>query len=273
VTLGATLVARARHRGGFAYTQAVAALLSAPPALRDRMLAAGDRAQRRFILDTGLAQGWWPPEALFSLAVAEPDVRTRARAAEIVCRQAVWTRQIDTLRRLARHPRPEIRAVALTGLARVGCDAEVAEHLDDPVALVRAIARSTGSARRKRRFHGGPHTRTGLRRARGRSTAGCAPTGYASGLPATAGGPGRFETARTSRWRGPRSHPAPGPASGGAACARRSPARGGVQRDRDGPPAVFLRTVPPDCWLAATRLRWPHVAGSSPAGGTFCDIR
>jgi hypothetical protein len=139
--LGMTLVGRARQRGGFAHTQAVAALLTAPPTLRDQLLATADRAQRRLLLDIGLSQGWWPPQTLFALAVAEPDVRIRARAAEVVCRQAVWSRQIDVLRRLARHPRPEVRAVALTGLLRVGHDADVAAHLDDTVSLVRAIAR------------------------------------------------------------------------------------------------------------------------------------
>jgi HEAT repeat protein len=58
-----------------------------------------------------------------------------------VCRQAVWSQQTEILRRLARLPRPDVRAVALTGLSRVGCDADVAAYLDDPVSAVRAIAR------------------------------------------------------------------------------------------------------------------------------------
>src|SRR5262249_33658616 len=128
-------------RGGFAYTQALAALLSAPPALRDRLLATGDTAQRRFVVEIGLAHGWWSPQMLLALAVADPDVRIRVRAAEVVCRQAVWSRQIDILQRLAQHPRPEVRAVALTGLLRAGHDGDVVAHLDDPVSLVRAIAR------------------------------------------------------------------------------------------------------------------------------------
>jgi hypothetical protein len=139
--LGMTLAVRARRRGGFVHTQAVAALLTAPPSVRDGLLAARDRAQRRFVIDVGVSQRWWSPQELFALAVTEPDVRVRARTAEAVCREAVWSRQIDILRRLARHPRPEVRAVALTGLLRVGHEADVAAHLDDPVSLVRAIAR------------------------------------------------------------------------------------------------------------------------------------
>jgi HEAT repeat protein len=45
-----------------------------------------------------------------------------------VCRQAVWSQQTEILRRLARLPRPDVRAVALTGLSRVGCDADVAAY-------------------------------------------------------------------------------------------------------------------------------------------------
>jgi hypothetical protein len=139
--LGTMLVVRDRRHGGFAHTQVLAALMSAPVRLRDRLLATGDRAQRRLLFGAGLSHGWWPQETLFALAVADPDVRIRARAAEAVCRQAVWSRQIDTLRRLAHHPRTEVRVVALTGLARAGHDAEVSAHLDDPASLVRAIAR------------------------------------------------------------------------------------------------------------------------------------
>lgn len=140
-SLGVTLLARPRRRGGFAYTQALAALLVASPALRDRLLTTGSPTERRFILDVGLSQAWWPPDMLFSLAVAEPDVHIRARAAEVLCRHAVWTRQTDTLRRLAGSPRPQVRSVALTGLQRIGHDVEVAAHLVDPASLVRAIAR------------------------------------------------------------------------------------------------------------------------------------
>jgi hypothetical protein len=45
------------------------------------------------------------------------------------------------VRRLAGHRRPEVRAIAVTGLTRSGHDAEVADWLDDPTPLVRAIAR------------------------------------------------------------------------------------------------------------------------------------
>ncbi|HKT02054.1 MAG TPA: hypothetical protein VJT31_21210 [Rugosimonospora sp.] len=139
--LGVTLLGRGRQRGGFAYTQALAALLAASPAVRDGLLTAG-RAQRRFVYEVGMAQGWWSADVLFSLAVAEHDPGTRVRATEVVCRRAVWSNQVDTLLRLSRHPHPQVRALALTGLLRLGCDADVAGRLDDPAPLVRAIARA-----------------------------------------------------------------------------------------------------------------------------------
>jgi len=77
--LGMTLLARARLRGGFAYTQALAALVNAPQSLRDELLANGDTAQRRFVFDLGLGLGWWSPKTLFAIAVTEPDRRTRPR--------------------------------------------------------------------------------------------------------------------------------------------------------------------------------------------------
>ncbi len=93
------------------------------------------------MLDIGLGQGWWPPDVLFALAVAEPDLRVRLRAAEVVCRDAVWTGRVEVVRRLARHPRPPVRATALTGLVRLGRHEEAAGWLDDRSALIRAIAR------------------------------------------------------------------------------------------------------------------------------------
>ena len=136
--LAMAVLGNARHRGGFAHTQAVASLLAAPPELRERLLATGGRAERRLILQLGLSHGWWPPETVLAAA---PDVSVRVRAAEAACRQAVWTRQLDTLRRLARHRHTEVRAVALTGLVRAGEDGAVAAHLADTSPLIRAIAR------------------------------------------------------------------------------------------------------------------------------------
>ncbi len=138
--LGMTLLGRARQRGGFAYAQALAALLAAPPSVRHELLTAGP-TQRRFVYEVGMAQGWWSADVLFALAVAEHDPVTSARAAEAVCRQAVWTNQVSTLQRLSRHRHPQVRALALTGLLRLARDADVAGRLDDQAPLVRAIAR------------------------------------------------------------------------------------------------------------------------------------
>ncbi|MET7970366.1 HEAT repeat domain-containing protein [Micromonospora sp. NPDC005305] len=80
-------------------------------------------------------------------AVADRDVRVRARAAEAAAREAVWTGRRPVLQRLAGNRHPEVRALGLTGLLRLGRHAEVAAFLDDRHQLVRAIARE--AARRE----------------------------------------------------------------------------------------------------------------------------
>jgi hypothetical protein len=132
---------RGRIRGGFAYHQAVAALLHAQPTLRADLLASAAGPLRRLLFDLGLGFEWWAPQTLLDLAATDADRAVRARAAEAASQRAVWTGRVDTLRRLARLPHPQVRANALTGLVRLGHDSEVADHLDDPAALVRAIAR------------------------------------------------------------------------------------------------------------------------------------
>ncbi len=136
-----TLAGRIRQRGGFAYTQAVATLLNVPAAVRDRLLGTAGAAERRFLIEIGLAHGWWSADVVFALAVTDTDVWVRVRATDLVCRQAVWSERVDTLRRLARHPGPEVRQVALTGLLRLGHAIEVAAYLDDRAPLIRAVAR------------------------------------------------------------------------------------------------------------------------------------
>jgi hypothetical protein len=107
----------------------------------DRLLATAGAAERRFLVQIGLAHGWWSADVVFALAVTDTDVWVRVRAAELVCRQAVWSERVDTLRQLARHPGAEVRQVALTGLLRLGHATEVAAYLDDRAPLIRAIAR------------------------------------------------------------------------------------------------------------------------------------
>ncbi|WP_244298415.1 hypothetical protein [Micromonospora cremea] len=131
----------ARLRGGFAVTQVRAALLSSTPQVWRGLLGSGSRRERRLVFETGLAQGWLPSPDLVAYALTDRDVWIRSGAAEAACREAVWTRRPDVLRRLARSTRPEVRAVALTGLVRSGHDGEVAAHLDDDAPLVRAVAR------------------------------------------------------------------------------------------------------------------------------------
>ncbi|MEU8265273.1 hypothetical protein AB0C02_32290 [Micromonospora sp. NPDC048999] len=128
-------------RGGFAVTQIRAALLSAPPQVWRGLLGSGGRRQRRFVFDIVLAQGWLRLPDYVTWAETDSDTGIRVRAADAACREAVWTRRHDVLRRLARSVRAEVRVVALTGLVRVGQDSDVAAYLDDDASLVRAVAR------------------------------------------------------------------------------------------------------------------------------------
>ncbi|MEH1030767.1 hypothetical protein Q3V37_13245 [Micromonospora profundi] len=135
------LLMDARTRGGFAVNQVTAALLSAPPAVRRVVGAAGSPAQRRLVFELEMTQRRLRIDDLVAVAESETDVRLRSLAAEAACREAVWTGRLPILRRLARDRRPDVRSVALTGLLRLGEQAEVATRLDDTASLVRAIAR------------------------------------------------------------------------------------------------------------------------------------
>jgi hypothetical protein len=157
--LPTTLVVEARRRGGFAHAQTLAALITAPTPVRQVLAVSADRGQRRFVFDTALAHGWLGLDELVTAAETDGDVRIRVRAAEAACREAVWTRRVPILRGLASSRRSEVRVVALTGLVRIGHDAEVAEHLDDDAALVRAVARD---AARRVGVDPLPHYRTAV---------------------------------------------------------------------------------------------------------------
>ncbi|TYC22461.1 hypothetical protein FXF52_20670 [Micromonospora sp. MP36] len=130
-------------RGGFAVTQVQAALRSAPAEVWRGLLGSGGRRQRRLVFEVVLAQGRLRLNDLVTCAETDPDVRIRARAAEAACREAVWTRRVDLLRRLARSVRAEVRVVALIGLVRAGQDRDVVAYLDDDAPLARAVARDT----------------------------------------------------------------------------------------------------------------------------------
>jgi hypothetical protein len=105
------------------------------------LAGAAERRPRRFVFDVALTQGWLGLDDLVAVAESDDDVRVRARAAEAACREAVWTRRVTVLARLARSRHAEVRVVALTGLVRAGQDTAVAGHLDDDAPLVRAVAR------------------------------------------------------------------------------------------------------------------------------------
>ncbi|MEU4555203.1 hypothetical protein [Micromonospora violae] len=131
----------ARQRAAFAVTQVQAAVLAATEQVWRALLSEGGRRERWFVFDIVLAQGWLRVSDLVTFAESDPDVRLRTRAAQAACREAVWTRRLDVLQRLARSARAEVRVMALTGLVRAGKDADVVGYLNDDAPLVRAVAR------------------------------------------------------------------------------------------------------------------------------------
>src|SRR5262249_20787653 len=108
------------RRGDFAYAQAVATLHIAPPALRDRLLADSAGSSRSLLLELGLAQGWWPPSRILTLSTDPSEVQLRSRAADLLAQHAVWHNRADDVLAWSRHPRPEVREVAVAALRRLG---------------------------------------------------------------------------------------------------------------------------------------------------------
>ncbi|MDP9793518.1 hypothetical protein J2S43_002030 [Catenuloplanes nepalensis] len=146
LALDMALALHARYRGDFAHAQTVAVAVTADSRAREELLMTGPPYRRRFVFTLGLGLGWWSPDRLARLARRDRDRLVRGGAAEAVCRDALWTGRHDRLHALARSRYAQVRALALTGLARLGRHDTVAGFLDDPGAGVRAIARD--SARR-----------------------------------------------------------------------------------------------------------------------------
>ncbi|MFC9328096.1 HEAT repeat domain-containing protein [Kitasatospora sp. NPDC057015] len=140
-TVRTALLAAGRRRGSFALAQVRAALAADELGEgAERLLARHHHPEvRRFALE---AVGHrLRTRDLLRLVELDHDRDLRARAAEAVAREAVWTEQHEILHRLAQSPYGEVRAAALTGLMRAGLPLQGAEHLDDPSPLVRALAR------------------------------------------------------------------------------------------------------------------------------------
>ena len=127
-------------RGSFARHQLKAAAAD-PRAPLESLLESPDREVRAFAFQAGT----WRLDRKVSLAMTAPDVRLRSWAAEAAARDCVWMGRVEVLRRLAASPRAEVRVQALTGLVRLGRDAEVGAYLDDSSSLVRALARAAAS--------------------------------------------------------------------------------------------------------------------------------
>ncbi|MFI6448397.1 HEAT repeat domain-containing protein [Kitasatospora sp. NPDC050543] len=139
-TVRTALLVNRRQRGSFALGQLLASLLAeSGTALCGRLLTAPEPVVRRFALDATVQR--LRLHDLAALAESDPDRQVRARAAEAAARQAVWTDQVGLLHRLARNRHAEVRITALTGLMRTGSPQDVVPFLDDPSAMIRALAR------------------------------------------------------------------------------------------------------------------------------------
>lgn len=132
-----------RRRGRFAEAQLTAAVLAASPAVRDRLARSRSVLERRLAFAADRLQDRLSQADLAVVAARESDSIIRSAAAGVVCRDAVWRADTVRLRALAGVRWSDVRALALTGLVRLGRDAEVAQlGLDDTSALVRAAARA-----------------------------------------------------------------------------------------------------------------------------------
>lgn len=127
-------------RGSFVRNQLLAAATD-PRAPLESLLTSPDREVRAFAFEVGT----WRLDRKVSVALTAPDVRLRSSAAEAAARDCVWTARVEVLRRLAASPHAEVRVQALTGLVRLGRDAEVVAYLDDTSSLVRALARAAAA--------------------------------------------------------------------------------------------------------------------------------
>ncbi len=130
-----------RWRGDFGVRQLHAAAYDAPSKVLDRLSESENVSVQRFAFEVQRRRGELKVDGLVRRAEKSRDVWIRARASEAAAREAVWTGQIDVLRRLASNRHGEVRISAFTGLARLGHLGEIAALLDDRASLVRALAR------------------------------------------------------------------------------------------------------------------------------------
>ena len=151
--LGVALRMERRRRGDFLGTTILAALLGTSPRVRQRLLVAADARVRGYLGRHALAHGWFGPDELLSRALGEPDPGLREAAAEQAAKQALWQNRLPVLEHLAASRHPGVRVIGLTALARAGQPVRAAGYLDDPAAVVRALARDV-----VRRAGGAPRT-------------------------------------------------------------------------------------------------------------------
>ncbi|MBL7254113.1 hypothetical protein [Paractinoplanes lichenicola] len=131
-----------RYRADWATRQVRAATVAAFDRVETTMLGSKVPAVRRLVFAAGTELGRWEHRDLVRFALHEPDTMVRTLAADALAATAARLGDLETLRTIARSRFVQVRAAALTELARLGHDADVAAAADDPAPFVRAIART-----------------------------------------------------------------------------------------------------------------------------------
>ena len=150
--VGTALLLTRRSRGTFPQRQLLAALVGEPAGEAVAgLLRSPAPATRRFALRVAALRAAEPNGRadpgrlrvadLVRSSLTDTDAGVRSHAAEWAAREALWTGQTQVLDRLASSRHHHVRVLALTGMLRQGRVADVADHLDDPAPLVRALAR------------------------------------------------------------------------------------------------------------------------------------
>ena len=128
-----------RERSGFAVNQVRVSLAAASDEIFAGFLTSEQPELRRLAaaMPDRIAEG-----DLVLRARVETDRIARARLAETVARDALWTGRHQRLEPLLASAYSDVRAMAVTALVRAGLDVRAADRLADPDKAVRALARA-----------------------------------------------------------------------------------------------------------------------------------
>ncbi|WP_066940410.1 HEAT repeat domain-containing protein [Microtetraspora fusca] len=125
-----------RRRGGCALASVRSALVRADDETLATMRDCADLRARRFAYEISLDRDRLPESDLVAAALGEADVVSRIRCAEAISRMD----RPDLLARLLAARSARVRAVALTGLVRLGRPEHGSRFLGDPSTVTRLTA-------------------------------------------------------------------------------------------------------------------------------------